>query len=91
MQEVLEPLVHDEVPYVPAVQDRRSFFIGPAAGGEDLWEDVVIRQVVVEFESGGLSIVTECRLDIGDFAHSDFDPDFGKEKPFVCLEAYLGR
>lgn len=50
MQEVLEPLVHDEVPDIPAVQSRRSFFVDPAACGENMWEDIVVRQVVVESE-----------------------------------------
>ena len=42
VQEVLEPLVDDEVPYVPAVKNRRSFVVDLAAGAEDLGGDVIV-------------------------------------------------
>jgi hypothetical protein len=90
VQEVLEPLVHHEVPNVPTVENRRSFVINVAAGGKELGKDIVVGQVVVESELWGLLIDTGRHLDVGDFSTSDFYPDSRDEEPFMDLEAYLG-
>ena len=91
LQEVLEPFVHDKVPYVSAVESGCGFVVNLTRCSQDLGEDVVVRQVVVEAESLDVLIARRSRLDLGKLGRGHLHPDFGDEQPFVYLEAYLGR